>query len=270
MRVAGRTAKETFANPRVAELALAAAVGDVAAVDRLVKAGVPVDALGVDDCTPLTFALLTPNLRGVEALLRNGANANHAIVSSGNAEGRWPILLMIASRPEPDLLEVMLKFGGDPNTREPVERREHPYRGDSLLILSVRSIESVKTLVRYGADVNVRPRPEAGFGGHSAASVAAILGQFDVVDFLIDHGATELDQVAHELQKRSWPPDVLARRLRTLQKLRGKGARIFGRYKTGEGRIVSYHSQVTPPEMLSPGYYEQSPHVDERVVLRER
>lgn len=156
--VAGNTAKEMFPDAEVAKLAEAASRGDVDEVDRLVKAGVPVDGLGADDATPLTFVILTPNVRGLEALLAHGADPNHCIRSNKNAEGRLPIILLVTSRATPDLLEPLLRYGADPNTREPVKSASFPYRGESLLYRSVGSLENVKVLVRYGADVNLRPQ----------------------------------------------------------------------------------------------------------------
>ena len=266
--VAGTTARDMFPDAQVAALAEAAAKGRTEEVDRLIKAGVPVDGLGHEDATPLTFAMLTPNLQGMVALLLHGADPNHCIKDDTCAEGRRPIVLLLVQRQAPDLLEVMLKFGANPNTREPVKEARAPFKGDSLLILSVMSLEKVKVLVKFGADVNLRPqtKPNA-TGGATAAEVAAGLGQLEVLEYLLDHGANAFDAIINSLQIRSWSPEARPRRLALLKKLKDLGGHLYPAYKPVFGnKPVNYDLRDTPAEWLSLGTYQCQRYAGEQPV----
>lgn len=259
VQLGNKTAADLFQDPQTAALAEAAASGRIAEVQRLVKAGAPVDGLGEQGITPLTFAMLASNLAGMEALLQAGANPNHKIDDKTSAGGR-PIILLLARYKAAPQMELLLKYGADPNTREPVKAERAstaPYLGDSLLTLSVMNLESVKLLVRYGADVNVTPHPRAHSAGHaSAAVVAARLGQFDALEFLLANGATHLDHIAHALQARTWAPFARARRLEILKLLKARGAHIYLAYKPSRSpHPENYPPQDTPADMISPGYF---------------
>lgn len=261
IRVAGKTAQEMFPDSRVAALADAAANGRVDEILALLKEGVPIDAEGYRRATPLTFAVLAPNLAGTETLLKNGANPNHRIDDPAYVNG-LPIVMFLGRANQPDLLSLMLRYGANPNARSPVRAStadKFPYEGDSLLIESVMIFQNVKLLVQAGADVNFRPQsnPNA-TGGHTAASNAAALGQFDVLEFLLDHGATvDLDEIAHTLQIRSWSPEFRARRIRILERLHAMGAHIYRGYKPMRRQTVEIYANADTPEgLVTQGFYE--------------
>lgn len=262
IRVAGRTAQEMFSDPRVAALADAAATGRIDEVERLVTAGVAVDALGYEDATPLTFAMLAngPNsTQGMEALLKLGANPNHR-KADARYVGGWPIVLFLSRAENPALLEVMLKYGANPDTREPVElasAREFPYEGDSLLIKSVMRPGNVRALLRHDVDVNLRPqeRPSA-MGGRTAADMAASLGQFEVVELLLAQGANAFNDIGHALQARRWSPDVEPRRVAILRQLHAKGGKIY----------ASRLNPQTPAELISPGKWKYEQYTGDKPV----
>ena len=276
VKVANKSAKEMFPEPQVAALADAAANGNVGEVDRLIKTGVHVDGLGYQHTTPLTFAMLAPNLNGMEALLKNGANPNHRM-DDPVVFGGLPIILFLPRSNHAPLMELMLKYGANPNTRQPVKKalaKEFPYEGDSLLILSVMSLDNVKVLIKYGADVNLRPQTAPnGHGGATAATVAAGLGQLDVLDFLLEHGTTvDLDNIADALQGRNWAPAAKAHRIKLLERIHAMGAKIYSAYKPMKStKVEAYAAQDTPQNLLSPGYYEPKPYKgDTPVKLPEK
>ena len=67
--VGGKTASELFSNQQVAGLARAAAKGDINAIDKAVADGVDVNAIGIDDATPLLWAIERKNKAGFMQLL---------------------------------------------------------------------------------------------------------------------------------------------------------------------------------------------------------
>jgi hypothetical protein len=84
-------APKLFADPDVAELAVAAALDDVKEIDRLVAKGVDVNATSNDGLkTPLYFVIdrntwlgPTATMTGVQRLLEHGANPNFHVVCGG-------------------------------------------------------------------------------------------------------------------------------------------------------------------------------------------
>ena len=63
------------------------------------------------------------------------------------------------------------------------------------------NLEEVKSEVKHGANVNFR-----GPGGFAPLNAAARNGHFEVVQYLVDHGA-EIDQCDNTRDKTgSWPP----------------------------------------------------------------
>lgn len=184
-----------------------------------------------------------------------------------NAEGRYPLVLMLARRPNPDLLELLLRYGADPNTRQPAKSPGHPYKGETLLQLSIGSLENVKVLVTYGANVNTRVVPSPRAGPSTAATNAAAVGRFDVVDYLVDHGLNELDEVVAGLLMRSWAAEVLPRRLKTLEKLRAHGAKIFAQHEGPPERpVMSWDVAGIPSDWITPGIYRWNREWDRELV----
>lgn len=102
-------ASKVFADPRVAALADAAASGDPARVRALVRDGADPNAQGDRGVTPLEWALLRKDLRGMQALLDAGADPAHAGVGGATA------LHMAAMADDTSYLRLLLDRGADPN-----------------------------------------------------------------------------------------------------------------------------------------------------------
>jgi Ankyrin repeats (3 copies) len=88
----------------------AASQGDLAEVERLLKAGADVNAKNKNGWTPLHAAAgsnLSPAV--LEVLLKAGADVN-----AKTADGVTPLHLAAANNPSPAVLEVLLKAGADP------------------------------------------------------------------------------------------------------------------------------------------------------------
>jgi uncharacterized protein len=253
-------AQQMFTQPEVAALATAAATGQVAEVQRLLDAGVAVNGRGASGFTPLGYALVRQNLVGAEALLKRGADPNFGLEDK-KFKTPYPFMLVIAERGSADMLALLLRYGGNANTRLPVRLDAKPdqqYEGDAILTSVVTDLAKAKALVEHGADINYVPHPDSASIGNAAAIVsAARLARLEVVDYLLDHGAIDFDEVAGALQGRPWSEDLKPHRLAILKRLREKGAKIYAGYRPLlSEKIQMYTPQDTPAEWITPGYLD--------------
>ena len=122
---------------------------DGAAVERLVAAGVDVDAAQPDGATALHWAVHLDDAAVVDRLLRAGAT-----VDAANEYGVTPLSIACGNGSAP-LVERLLAAGADPNRARPT--------GETPLMraASTGSLRAVEALVAHGADVN-RADPDLG------------------------------------------------------------------------------------------------------------
>lgn len=106
-------AKQVFSDPRVAELAQAAARGESGAVRDLAAAGVPLDSRGDKQATLLQWALLNKSLSGMEALLAAGADPAQPGIDGDT------VVHLAAMADDPRYLALLLRHGADPDARNP-------------------------------------------------------------------------------------------------------------------------------------------------------
>jgi len=163
-----------FADKKVAELAVAAAKGDIQAVDRSVADGVNINAVGEYGQTPLFWPLYAHNKTGFQLLLEHGADPN---ARDQNGDG---VMHLAAEDEDPDYLRLALAHRGDPNLRDtrgvfptPIFRAMRPLRNDNL-----------KLLVAAGADINYRD-----VSAETPMVSAADLSHYDKVYILLMAGA---------------------------------------------------------------------------------
>ena len=253
IRALGRKASELFPDSRVAALAEAACSGDVAAVGRMAASGVPVDSANADGATPLATAVFRPNLKGAEALLKLGADPNRQIKAPGGTGATRPIIYLVRDGElSAGMLELLLQYKLDPDSREPAGESQRLGPAQTLLQRSIMDSQKVKLLLRYGANVNLQGNP-----GHTAAEMAAGLGQLEALELLIDGGASALDSIANSLQRRTWSDQAKPQRLRLLRKLKDKGAHIYtGFLVPRTGKPALYPNTDVPQDLLTPGYYD--------------
>lgn len=147
--------------------------GDAAAVRRLIKERVDVNAAEIDGTTPLHWAARVNDVATAELLVRAGAN-----VKAANRYQVMP-LSVACMNGNAAMIGLLLKAGADANTALP--------GGETALMTAARtgSLEGVKLLLENGADVNAK---EAG-RGQTALMWAASEGHKDVVRTLLDSGA---------------------------------------------------------------------------------
>lgn len=168
-------------------LAIAAESGDADAIRHLVKdEGVnPDKAFSTRDGIPLiAWPLRARNIEGLKVLLDVGAdpNARESKQMNGELIKFDNAMVYAAKMDDPRFLELLLKHGGDPNTRN--------VNNETLLFqafISGNQWKNVQTLVKNGADVNGSNRRS--LGDDTVLSWYTGRGGFDYAYWLLEHGA---------------------------------------------------------------------------------
>lgn len=168
-----------FFSGKVRDLALAAQRGDVAKINRLVKEGVDPNTVGKKSTTVLMWAVTSNNEKGVEALLKNGANPNYVPPKGSELEGE-SVTYLLAEGAQPNLLKIVLKNGGDPNVRNFIENNK-----TALIAASAFApFENVKLLVNSGGNVDLHDNE-----GVTPLLYAAFNRNYKVVFYFLQNNA---------------------------------------------------------------------------------
>jgi uncharacterized protein len=163
-------AGSAFAQTEVAD---AAAAGNHAEIERLLKGGANVNAQQLDGATALQWAAYRGDAKLAATLLKAGAKPSVA-----NHNGVTPLWLA-ATHGDAAVIESLLKGGADANEPLPLGRRP--------LMLAARSgnVDAVRALLERGADVNATEAER----GTTALMQAADQGHADVLKELLKRGA---------------------------------------------------------------------------------
>lgn len=165
---------KVFSNAGVADLAQAAADGDVERVRKLVAEGVSINAHGDKDVTPLAWAMLNKNPRGFSALLDAGAEPEEPAVNGD------PVILMAAMADDPTYLKILLQHHVDASNPS-----GHSGRTPLIAaILNGNTDAQFRMLLAAGADPNRADRV-----GNTALHIAATSGAYAQVLALLEAGA---------------------------------------------------------------------------------
>ena len=167
-------AQRYFADPKVAELAEAAAAGDVDRIDALIGEGVNPNAKGLEWLTPLIFAMTGKNTQNFKRLLELGADPNHTMVYGESA------MHCAAHENGSERLKILLAHGGDPN----VGVRSRPLPTPIFWAIAGPSAENVQILIQAGADIHLRDS-----AGNTPLLKAITSNRFDMVHMLLAAGA---------------------------------------------------------------------------------
>lgn len=167
------------------ELAVASEQSDAETITRLIKEeGVDPDKVFARDAgIPLVaWPLRAKNLDGLRALLDNGANPNARAykVVDGRRLGYNNAMVYAAKLDDPRYLQLLLKHGGDPNTRNSA--------GETLLFqafIAGNQWQNVKLLIENGANINESNRGTA----DTVLSWYTTRGGFEHAYWLLEHGA---------------------------------------------------------------------------------
>lgn len=153
----------TFTDQQVVALINAASRGERDEVDRLLAAGVDINARGKFGMTPLIWVAAAGNDTGVVTLLAAGADR-----SLGTDRGDTA-LHMAAERPVTSTLRTLLDHGIDPSSRNTVS-------GESAIwnALMNERPDNITFLIEHGTDVTITDRM-----GNTALHQAAKINQAD-------------------------------------------------------------------------------------------
>jgi hypothetical protein len=193
-KVGDKSAQDLFADPKVQALAVAACNGDAAGIARALASDIPVDATGLDQSTPLMWALSCDNADGMEALLKAGADPN-------KSNGRFTPVYAAATRHKTEPLKLLLKYGGVANTEDSKTRKTALQEA---LELGIHGIgwDNYYALLQK-ADINTADEM-----GYTITKDAAALGQFDKVFELLERGYQyDLTDLGYTVQTRQVDPN---------------------------------------------------------------
>lgn len=134
--------------------------------------------------TLLTIAIMNAKIKSVEALLKCGFDPNF-IADSLDREKVNPVIIASEYISSPEILELVLKYGGDPNSSQEYILNDdvmYPFDETALTKASYKSLEKVKILVKYGANLN--PPYDK-----TPLEASMICNKFDITLYLIQNGA---------------------------------------------------------------------------------
>ncbi|WAF99321.1 hypothetical protein NRZ31_00735 [Aeromonas dhakensis] len=147
--------------------------GDEAAARRQIAQGVDLNIQDEEGITPLLWLILeTKDYKAVELALKVGADPNYKDGFGDNA------VCSVAGSKYPELLQVVLDAGGDPNS---LDRNSEPAIFNAI---GETRWADIKLLVERGADLNLTDGP-----GRNSALYGAFINQYEVVYWLLQHGA---------------------------------------------------------------------------------
>lgn len=127
--------------------------------------------------TILEWAIFNGKAEGVEELLRDGANPNYS------TDGFAAIHAAAAKYTSSEYLKLVLKYGGNPNLL--ILDSVSVWKSETPLTSATRaSLENVKILIEAGAEINKKCAD-----GTTPLFSAAVYGKYDIVLYLIRHGA---------------------------------------------------------------------------------
>lgn len=139
--------------------------------------------------TLLMLATINDRKDGVRVLLENGADPNAKRDSITNKGATALYLACDIYDPSPEIVKMLLEHGADPNFITPGVIKNgdkySPWHKSVLSNAAGNSLEKVKLLVEYGANVNKSPLENKS----SPLKESIWLDKMDITLFLLEHGA---------------------------------------------------------------------------------
>lgn len=178
----------------VAALVLAATNGNASITQALLKAGADVRVIVPETGSALMAAARTGNPEVIKLLLAAGADVNFAEGYSGQTALMWA-----AAERHPEAVKALIAGGAN------VKAQAHDRKMALFFAVRKGDLESVQALLAAGADVNERIEPVEmpnceicrqyppgtlfSKHGDSMLVVAILNANYEVADFLLNHGA---------------------------------------------------------------------------------
>ena len=174
---------------------------DAEHVEKLLDAGVDINATNKDGCTALHYCAEYGCLKTAVCLVQHGADIDRknkwketplTLACANNKRELVSMLLTVNADPnmlaqhgpplfyanqDANIVKDLLDFGADANGREIKS-------GDTALIFSAASLQSLRLMLEAGADINATNK-----AGHSALLVALINNRITTAEALLDAGA---------------------------------------------------------------------------------
>ncbi|MCX4191488.1 ankyrin repeat domain-containing protein [Methylophaga sp. OBS1] len=168
------TLNEVF-SPEVSRFVDAVIDNDYQRADKLLKAGVDINAVGKEGITPLFWLISEEHandLTAIEFMLKNGADPNYQ-----DPEREVSAMWLASGGNKPEFLKLLIRYGGDVNQ---IGRRDE----SMLMVASGQGrLENIQILLDNGADMTWSNR-----FGETAASMCLTPGRFDLTVFFLEQG----------------------------------------------------------------------------------
>jgi len=194
----GWKAEDYFTDPQVIELCRAIESSDLAAMERLVKAGADVNVHGKGGMTPLLWAFADNKLPSFKWLLEHGANPNVVVESDFGTKGQIlvgdSVTHMVCLTSLPGYFDAVFDHGGDPNLPFSLkwglglaDQNYPPLKAvtsEKLGLKPDEKLKRIKRLIALGADMNV-------LTPNATPVMYAVLwpGQFELALAMLEAGA---------------------------------------------------------------------------------
>jgi hypothetical protein len=180
-----KTIEETFTDKNVVLFVYAILDEDISQMNKLIKKGVNVNSMGLNNVTPLVWAASKMKLKSVEALLKAGADPHKPFTRDHS------VFSMLVGGNKTELLKVFIAHSESLDGLTP--------KGDPLIEVAVlnRRWKNLELLLDAGADINNHAKD-----GVNAANTAVAIGSYDKALYLLERGYSyNLKLLARSVQR---------------------------------------------------------------------
>ena len=241
----GMKVDDAFTDTKTAAFVKAVTTHDFAQADALLAQGVDVNGIGSDGITPLLWVMGAEfNIKSIEYMLQRKANPNYA-----DPERRVSAMYFAAGGNRKDLLELVLKYGGNPSLIGP--------DNESMLMVAImqRREEYFDILLAHGADINWRNKH-----GDSAPWTTLTPGRFDWTLYFLEKGFNnDLQDLAASVETRPASDRMLPWKVKVIDFLKAKGA-VFPAGPRVKNYIKKHN--ITDPKIIEDLIYERKLTID--------
>lgn len=149
---------------------------------ELIKLGADVNISSLKYSSALALSLHNGNSRIFDYLVKNGANIDEDIIKSDDSQ--MNIIHYVAQYNRPEMMSSLLHVGEDINRK--AYSKNETFDNITPLMVSVyySSFDNIKFLLENNADINYQNKD-----GYSAIAYAALTGQKEIFDLLVQYGA---------------------------------------------------------------------------------